>query len=77
MTRTLGVNIRTIRQTRKLSQVALAQQCGIYRSYLSRIETGRANPSLTAIVALANALNVTPVDLLLANPDASVQLETS
>jgi transcriptional regulator with XRE-family HTH domain len=72
MTRTLGVNVRTFRQIRKLSQEGLAQQCGIYRSYLSRIETGRANPSLTAIVALADALNVTPVDLLLANPETSM-----
>lgn len=72
MTSTFGVNVRRMRQLRKISQETLAQRCGIYRTYLSRIESGRANPSLLVIAALARALEMEPSDLLL--PDCVAAL---
>jgi transcriptional regulator with XRE-family HTH domain len=44
--------------TTQLSQEALADRCGFARSYMSRIERGKANPSLDAIETLAGGLRV-------------------
>lgn len=41
-----------------MSQEAFADRCGFARSYMSRIERGRGNPSLDAIETLAAALRV-------------------
>lgn len=48
-----------------LTQDLLAERCGIFRTYLSRIELGLANPTLLVLVALANSLNVEPYELLI------------
>ena len=47
-----------LRLALELSQEALADRCGFARSYMSRIERGKANPSLDAIEALAGGLKV-------------------
>lgn len=41
-----------------MSQEAFADKCGFARSYMSRIERGKANPSLDAVDVLAVALGV-------------------
>jgi transcriptional regulator with XRE-family HTH domain len=64
MKKIIGSNVRYLRKLCDLTQTDLAGQCGIFRTYLSRIESGRANPSLTVIVALAAALEVLPYELL-------------
>lgn len=46
-----------------MTQEDLAERCGLFRTYLSRIETGRANPTLTMIHALAISLGVPVVAL--------------
>lgn len=46
-----------------MSQVEFGERCGFYQTYLSRIENGRANPSLNAIEVIANALGLTVFDL--------------
>ena len=46
-----------------LKQDEFAERCGFARSYMSRIETGGANPSLDAIEVLASALKVPVRDL--------------
>ncbi|GAB3087403.1 helix-turn-helix domain-containing protein [Cupriavidus yeoncheonensis] len=56
--RRFGMRIRELRQAIGLSQEALADQAGFARTYLSRIETGGANPSLDAIETLATALQI-------------------
>ena len=45
------------------SQEAFADRCGFARSYMSRIERGRGNPSLDAIETLAGGLKVQVVRL--------------
>ena len=47
-----------MRKAAGLSQEAFADRCGFARSYMSRIERGRGNPSLDAIETLAGALKV-------------------
>jgi transcriptional regulator with XRE-family HTH domain len=46
-----------------LSQEELAERCGFARPYMSRIERGKANPSLDAIETLAGGLKVPVVRL--------------
>lgn len=41
-----------------MNQEAFADRCGFARTYMSRIETGGANPSINAIKVLADALGV-------------------
>ena len=60
---TIGRNVRRLRQEAKLTQDAVSEQCGIYRTYLSRIEHGTANPSITVVAALATVLQVCITEL--------------
>ncbi|MBC3929753.1 helix-turn-helix transcriptional regulator [Undibacterium sp. CY21W] len=53
-----GERIREIRKAEGLSQEDFAHLCGFDRTYISGIERGKRNPSLTAIEVLAKALNV-------------------
>ena len=55
-----GYRVRDLRRETGLSQEEFAEKCGFARTYMSRIETGGANPSLDAIQTLATALK-TPV----------------
>ena len=54
----LGRQVRKLRAEAGFSQEALATQCNIFRTYLSRIENGSANPTITVVAALAVALRV-------------------
>ena len=60
----VGHRVRSLRHAAHLSQDELAERCGIYRTYLSRIEGGTANPTLLVLVALVTALNVSLLDLV-------------
>ena len=55
---TLSRQVKTFRSEAGLTQQALSEKCGIYRTYLSRIESGDANPSVSVLVALSSALNI-------------------
>jgi transcriptional regulator with XRE-family HTH domain len=58
-----GAAIRAIRNRRGVSQESLALQCGLDRTYISGIERGTRNPSLTNILKIAAALDVHPAEL--------------
>lgn len=59
-----GEAIRQIRGEIGLSQESLAEVCDLDRTYISGIERGSRNPSLTNILKIATALGVRPADLL-------------
>lgn len=59
----VGNRARALRHKAGLSQEELSERCGIFRTYLSRIEAGKANPTLAVLVALANTLGVDICDL--------------
>jgi transcriptional regulator with XRE-family HTH domain len=61
-----GQAMRTIRNRRGVSQESLALQCGLDRTYISGIERGTRNPSLTNILKIAAALDVRPAELFAA-----------
>jgi len=60
----LGKNVAHLRHEANLTQDTLAERCGFYRTYLSRIEHGTANPTLLMLVALAVGLKVDIRELL-------------
>jgi len=53
-----GLRVRELRLAMGINQEAFADKCGFARTYMSRIETGGANPSINAIKVLADALGV-------------------
>jgi len=60
-----GGAIRDIRKQLGVSQEELALECGLDRTYISGIERGTRNPSLTNILKIAAALQVTPAELFM------------
>ena len=60
-----ALNIKRARMRKKVTQSAVAEEIGITEKYWSDIETGRKPCSLDTLVAIANALEVEPYELLL------------
>lgn len=61
---TFGQALREIRQQRNLSQEKLGFESGYHRTYISLLERGHKAPSLKAIFRLAQALDVSPSELV-------------
>jgi transcriptional regulator with XRE-family HTH domain len=55
-----GAVLRSIRIERGLSQEALALEAGLQRNYISLMERGLNQPTITTIFRLALALGVRP-----------------
>jgi transcriptional regulator with XRE-family HTH domain len=64
-----GACVRQLRLEQGYTQEVFAERCGFFRTYLSRVETGRANPTLNAIEVMAVALGLTVVELFMAVSD--------
>lgn len=58
----IGKTVRAIRLKQDLSQEELAHECGVDRSYISMIEVGRNEPSVTKIFDLCRGLKIKPSD---------------
>ena len=59
----VGDNIRRRRKAQGLTQETLAHKAGLAMRYVSGIERGEENPSLDALIKLAEALEVHPREL--------------
>jgi transcriptional regulator with XRE-family HTH domain len=59
----IGNNVRAVRRSRFMTQAQLAQEAGIDRDTLGRIERDEVEPRLSTIVKLAGALGVNPREL--------------
>jgi len=55
---TLAADIKCARRKAKMSQETLALECGLDRSYISRLERGIANPTYLALHSIAKALDI-------------------
>ena len=64
----LGANVRRYRKLRGMTQEHLALEVGMERSYISDLERGTRNPSVRALGRLAEALSVSPMQLLETEP---------
>lgn len=59
----VGSCIRRRRQELGLTQVEFAERAGFYQTYLSRLERGKANPTLNALDVVSAALGTTIFEL--------------
>ena len=60
----VGLNLRKFRTERRLSQEALAFECGLHRTYISGVERGVRNPTVLVVEQIAMALKVPSSRLL-------------
>lgn len=60
----LGRNVRQLREAKGWSQEDYADRAGIHRTYVSDIERGRRNPTITVVEKLAEPLGVSSGSLL-------------
>jgi transcriptional regulator with XRE-family HTH domain len=61
-------NVRVARAAKDISQEALADEAGVDRSYMSRIERGVTWVGVEILVKLATVLEVEPHELLVPPP---------
>ena len=59
-----GLVLRDLRRERSLSQEALALESQLDRTFISLLERGLRQPSLTTIFQLARTLGLSPEDLV-------------
>ncbi len=64
----VGARLKRIRTQRRLTLTGVAQVTGIFKSTMSRLETGQRRPTLELLLALSHAYRV-PLDDLVAAPD--------
>ncbi len=60
----LGENLRKLRLKSKMSQGILAKKLGVDRAYISNVENGRMNPTLSTLEKIAKALGISSSELL-------------
>jgi transcriptional regulator with XRE-family HTH domain len=59
-----GDVIRLCRKEKKFSQERLAMESHLQRSFISRLEGGKTQPTLITIFELAQALDIEPVFII-------------
>ena len=61
--KTLGERVRALRLARGLSQEELGARADLDRTYVSGVERGVRNPTVSVLESLANGLEVSIADL--------------
>lgn len=56
--------MKRIRTKKKMSQGDVARALEVDRGYISNIENGKKNPTLATVAKIADALGVSPDELL-------------
>lgn len=60
-----GQILRLVRISQQISQERLSQESGLDRSYISLLERGLRQPSITTLLQIAEALDVSASELIL------------
>ena len=60
----IGERIKEIRESKMISQQNLAAMCNFEKGNMSRIESGRTNPTIETIYKISQALGVKMVELI-------------
>lgn len=60
----VGYNLRRIRSDKGVTQEGLSAKASISQQYISELESGKRNPSITLLAQLAQALGVSHVELV-------------
>ncbi|GAB2840732.1 helix-turn-helix domain-containing protein [Ferruginibacter profundus] len=58
----LGERIKTIRVSKNMTQNQLAMECDFEKASLSRIESGKSNPTIRTLYKLSKALEISLED---------------
>ncbi len=67
MQRTVGKNVRFLRESKGYSQEKFALKSGFKRTYIGAVERGEMNLTLSNLCQLADALGIQPSILLIEN----------
>ena len=62
--RRVGLNVKRLREAQGISQENLADRAGVHRTYVSGVERGVRNPTITVLEKLAVALSTGLPELL-------------
>ena len=62
--RRFGLNVQRLRRAKDWSQEELADRAGLHRTYVSGVERGIRNPTITVVEKLARTLETTVGELL-------------
>ena len=60
----VGRKVREYRMNLGLSQEALAEKCGLHRTYIGGVERGERNITLKTLIKISRSLKVLPTKLL-------------
>jgi transcriptional regulator with XRE-family HTH domain len=60
----LGLNMKKWRTKKKMSQGDISRALAVDRSYVSNIESGRMNPTLSTLEKLAKAIGISIKNLV-------------
>lgn len=60
----VGLNLRKYRKAAGFSQEGLALECGLHRTYVSGVERGIRNPTVTVLEQIAKPLGIATSQLL-------------
>lgn len=59
-----GTNLRKIRLEKHVTQGDIARSLNVSRGYISKVENGKTNPTLSTIAKLAKAVGASSDELL-------------
>jgi transcriptional regulator with XRE-family HTH domain len=62
--RRVGANVKAAREAKGWSQEELADRARMHRTYISGIERGIRNPTITVLERVGKALEISPGSLL-------------
>lgn len=60
----VGFRVREHRAAAGLTQAELAEKCGLHRTFVGSVERGERNLALLSLRRIAQALRVTPAELI-------------
>jgi transcriptional regulator with XRE-family HTH domain len=73
----IGRKVRALRKARSWSQAELAEQLGLTQVHLSRIENGQSSLSAEQFILVLKLFNVSPSDIVPAEPEPAVELHNA
>ncbi len=60
----IGNRIKSLRESKGISQQDLAAICNFEKANLSRIEAGRTNPTISTLYKISQALEISVAELI-------------
>lgn len=71
-----GILLKDLRKKKSISQEKLAETTGLNRIFISLIETGKRNPTLTTICKLSQGLDIKASELLRLYEEKVAEIKT-